>query len=121
MADDEAAPACEWLGSGGGSWELGLWVKSELPTVEAEAPGSLLPIFAEGECDSGECGLGGQRSSRSWTPSPAPPGDTAVAWKLLSLQSLTESMNVQLFGAVNIPLSSVRLNLTSAPFTPGIK
>lgn len=54
MADDKVAPACEWLGSGGGSWELGLWVKSELPTTEAEAPGSLLPIFAEGERDSGE-------------------------------------------------------------------
>lgn len=65
MADDKAAPACEWLGSGGGSWELGLWVKAELPTTGAEAPGSLLPIFAEGDHDSGECGLGGQRSSRS--------------------------------------------------------
>ena len=64
MADDRAAPACEWLGSGGGSWELGLWVKSELPTTGAKAPVSLLPIFAEGEHDSGECGLGGQRSSR---------------------------------------------------------
>lgn len=106
MADDKAASACEWPGSGGGSWELRLWVKSELPTAETEAPGFLLPVCAEGEHDGGECGLGGQWSSCSSTPLPAPPGDTVVAWKLLSLQSLMESMNVQLFGAVNIVIFS---------------
>lgn len=114
-------PACEWPGSGGGSWELRLWVKSELPTAEAKAPGSLLPVCADGERDGGERGSGGQWSSRSWTLRPAPPGDTAMAWKLLSLQSLMESVNVQLFGAANILLSSVWLNLTSVPFTTGIK
>lgn len=106
MADDKAASACEWPGSGGGSWELRLWVKSELPTAETEAPGFLLPVCAEGEHDGGECELGGQWSSCSWTPRPAPPGDTVVAWKLLSRQSLMESMNVQLFGAVNIVIFS---------------